>query len=435
MRNLKPLASALAIVATSCASSRLDLAIDVYTGDTACFDVMPQADLLLAEGSVRKIAADAQTFALRYSEAAYNASAAFPAQFTPTKLTGDSIDPTLGATLKALEEYRSWQEKACGAAKSSGGQPAGMAIRTALADGFRRIDDAIQDLQSKADTDKARIEKVLANRLAALAQAAKDYQPSEPDIALLRGVNLTPVQVGTAAKTSAAAEPLVAAALGAFGFPEPIVVDPQAKRTFERISNQHLTNIEQLQDASDPIWKEIGKSENDAFWSTSLPETHFFAEGNSSVIVVRDTPMSFRVQRGSNNPAALVAGQLQVSRALTRAALTVASAASGTPIPLAGGGVPAATAEHADSEALARRTAEVQGQETVRRTVLRALRANLNHYRAELAVVDPKVPSADPRLADVVKRVSAALEAAAAGLESQPDPAKKGEEPPAGTGK
>lgn len=122
-------------------------------------------------------------------------------------------------------------------------------------------------------------------------------------------------------------------------------------------------------------------------------ETYFYSEGNNSVVIVRDTPFSFRVQRGTNNPTALVQGQLQISRAIANAAIAVAGAAFGVPVPKlpgAGGssGPAPADGEGAESEAIAKRKAKVDRQASVRAGVIAGLRRQLSAMRGQLDRAD-----------------------------------------------
>jgi hypothetical protein len=92
----------------------------------------------------------------------------------------------------------------------------------------------------------------------------------------------------------------------------------------------HLTSqIDRIQDAADPAWREVTSKVNEDKWKTEFSETYFRGDGSSSVVIVRDTPISYRIQRGKNNPAALVKAQLGISRAIGNAALTIAGATTG----------------------------------------------------------------------------------------------------------
>jgi hypothetical protein len=142
------------------------------------------------------------------------------------------------------------------------------------------------------------------------------------------------------------------------------------------------SQIDRLQDPADPVWRIISDPENESKWNKEFSETYFNAQGNSSVVVVRDTPISFRQQRGTNNPTALIQNQLLISRAIGNAAISIASATTGIPISLApdsdqNGTPPANDNAAAESEALARRKAMAEEHLRQRTQALRNFRNNL----------------------------------------------------------
>ena len=67
-------------------------------------------------------------------------------------------------------------------------------------------------------------------------------------------------------------------------------------------TNLLYSQVDRLQDPADPIWRIVTDPENEAKWNTQFSESYFYAQGNSSIVVVRDTPMSFRVQRAPTTP-------------------------------------------------------------------------------------------------------------------------------------
>src|SRR5436190_21773865 len=67
-----------------------------------------------------------------------------------------------------------------------------------------------------------------------------------------------------------------------------------------------------VRDWADPVWRTLTDPENSWHWRTTFSTNHFYAEGNSSVVIVRDTPVDFRIQKGDNNPSALIQSQLQI---------------------------------------------------------------------------------------------------------------------------
>ena len=153
-----------------------------------------------------------------------------------------------------------------------------------------------------------------------------------------------------------------------------------------------FSQIDRLQDPADPVWRIVSDPQNESKWNTTFSETCFYSEGNNSVVVVRDTPMSFRVQRGNNNPTALIQGQLQVSRAIANAAISVAGTAAGIPTPKLSG----SASQGKDSmgagdpaEQLARRKATAERSAALRGEVIKGLQRQLTALRNEFAIVDP----------------------------------------------
>jgi hypothetical protein len=154
-------------------------------------------------------------------------------------------------------------------------------------------------------------------------------------------------------------------------------------------TGDYFSQIDRLQDPADPVWRVISDPENESLWHESFVETYYYAEGNSEVVVARDTPISFRVQRGTNDPTALVQSQLQVTRALSSAALTVAKAATGVPIPSTVSDGSKTGVEVADDDRLATRRAVVDEKKVLRQRTLANLRRNLERLRTEYEALDP----------------------------------------------
>ena len=142
--------------------------------------------------------------------------------------------------------------------------------------------------------------------------------------------------------------------------------------------------------------------ENDKNWGTLFARTKFRAEGKSDVIVVRDRPGHYRVQRGVNNPAALIQGQLEISRSVASAATAVLGAISGVNVPLISDKAdstpgPVATVKGADdSSTLRGEVARVDEAQRVRNAARTAMAADLQTaIRDLLALVDPEGSAAD----------------------------------------
>lgn len=157
-----------------------------------------------------------------------------------------------------------------------------------------------------------------------------------------------------------------------------------------------FSQIDRLQDAGDPVWRVITDPDNRGLWNEQVSETYFRAVGNASVVIVRDAPHDFRVQRGTNNPAALIKGQLEVARSVTSAAITVAGAAYGVPpgavSALTGSGESGpATIKEGDAtartaaESLARRKATADEAARIRKVALRSLDRTLSASASRVA--------------------------------------------------
>ena len=173
------------------------------------------------------------------------------------------------------------------------------------------------------------------------------------------------------------------------------------------------SQIDRLQDPADPVWRIVSAPENESKWNTTFSKTYFYAEGNSSVVVVRDTPISFRPQRGSNNPAALVKSQLQISRAIGNAAISIAAATTGVPISLdSNEGQSTSLVDSSEkspkAEELAKQKAKIEQKAKFRAQAVRNLRNNLISMREALRPIDPEkklkdYPNLQSRLETILK--------------------------------
>lgn len=117
--------------------------------------------------------------------------------------------------------------------------------------------------------------------------------------------------------------------------------------------------IDRVQDTGDPVLRYVSSPENAGNWNLEHSKTYFYAQGKSSVVIVRDNAGRYTLHEANNNPAGLIKGQLEISRAVANAAMTIASAQSGLKIPrktaAEGGG--ATDIDVAAGEALAKRKA------------------------------------------------------------------------------
>jgi hypothetical protein len=150
--------------------------------------------------------------------------------------------------------------------------------------------------------------------------------------------------------------------------------------------------VDRLQDPADPAWRIVSAKTNEKKWGLAFTRTYFYAEGKSSTVIVRDTPTSFRVQNGRNNPAALIKGQLEITRAVANAAIAIAGAVSGTPVPslnvpanaASKTGTSTAASSTDDPSELSRRKAKVAKEAELRRQAMRHFARALSDIRDEL---------------------------------------------------
>lgn len=159
--------------------------------------------------------------------------------------------------------------------------------------------------------------------------------------------------------------------------------------TFAKNNSLLFSQIDRLQDPADPVWRVVSDPRNRHHWNSTFSRTYFYAEGNSSVVVVRDTPMDFRVQRGDNNPTALVNAQLQVSRAVGDAAIRVANSAAGAS-PL--GGASTHLGGNEEDQKIAKQNAANLVKRRQNLSAQRILRAQLESINESVAGLDPTQP-------------------------------------------
>jgi hypothetical protein len=148
------------------------------------------------------------------------------------------------------------------------------------------------------------------------------------------------------------------------------------------------SQVDRLKDPADPVWRIVSAPENAYRWNQIFAKTWFYAEGKSDVVVVREGPLDFRVQSASNNPVALVASQLQISRAVTNATITVLRATVSPSAAQVGAFDPGATPETVDfaaAEDMARRNARLVEVERQRAHATRTTQIQLRAIAAQLS--------------------------------------------------
>ncbi|MDN4501909.1 hypothetical protein QX776_05825 [Alteromonadaceae bacterium BrNp21-10] len=89
--------------------------------------------------------------------------------------------------------------------------------------------------------------------------------------------------------------------------------------------------IDRLQDVGDPIWRIVTDPNNEYHWNKRVSKTFVKANGDTSMVIVRDTPLHFRAHHAQNNPSALIRGQLEIARAIGDVALSIAGVNSELP--------------------------------------------------------------------------------------------------------
>lgn len=170
-----------------------------------------------------------------------------------------------------------------------------------------------------------------------------------------------------------------------------------AKEESNMLRNIDLLNsqLDRLQNASSPVWRVVTDPKNAKKWNTKFSETYFYAEGNAGVVVVRDSPIKYRVQEATNNPAALVQAQLQVSRAVADAAIQIAGASTGVPLVSA-----TQTGEQINktdnttfqqqTDTLVIKKAKINAQKQIYLRSIDAIEGNIDSYLRQLKELTPK---------------------------------------------
>lgn len=170
----------------------------------------------------------------------------------------------------------------------------------------------------------------------------------------------TTVETNVVATISPEIYPTITNLLGKFI----LIADDEGKQAKIAFGGSRVVDLDRLQDAADPMWRIVTQKRFDEYWNSALATNFFEAQGNSGVVVVRDSPIHYRIQRGNNNPTALVQSQLRISRALTDAAIEIAGTATGVPIKLPNSGGSTAgqstQAQGVEPMAIARKRKEVE---------------------------------------------------------------------------
>jgi hypothetical protein len=189
---------------------------------------------------------------------------------------------------------------------------------------YTEIEIAQRRRNVDAEVDAKRALFALDGRIAALASSAGLPKSRVEDAVARNAGQVSPGLFSSMQKIAVELEALRA------DLPDDITAKT-ALDELVRNSSRFTELIDRLQDAGDSVWRIVTDPANEAHWNSQPVGTRFYAQGNSSVVVVRHDPMRYDVHEATNDPVALIKGQLAISHAVTKAALTVAGAASGMP--------------------------------------------------------------------------------------------------------
>lgn len=256
--------------------------------------------------------------------------------------------------------------------------------------------DNLKNLGAQVDSLKNKLERAL------LISTCDGLEAFDADVRqMIKGISINNGSLATMSKL----EPIS-------GKVKSININFQTNRSLAklvRMSSLWNSQIDRLQDPSDPVWKIVTDPENKKKWNTQFSKTRFRAEGNSSVVVVRDNPMAYRVQQGTNNPTAAIQSQLDISRALGSVLISVAGSVYGLD---AGQVIPTSPNSDEDTEkaaqSLAVVSANTEATAKIREAALKDFERNLELLLAESATINPRNAN---QVADFRRKLEALLEA------------------------
>jgi hypothetical protein len=220
------------------------------------------------------------------------------------------------------------------------------------------IPDSVNDALKKAPAEKLKTQEFrqrIANfksQLKEIERLAKQITARGNKAVALLAINSQLIETATRATNpeliGKGITDAMKAALDVSAGPGPNLT-PEAQEVFGQIAASYEfinTQIDRLQDPADPAWRILSALENQVKWQTYYAETEFYAEGKTDVVFVRDRLGHFRLQRGKNNPAALIQGQFKITRAVASGLVDVLAAAAGASgIPGVSAGVSKITAD------------------------------------------------------------------------------------------
>jgi len=203
-----------------------------------------------------------------------------------------------------------------------------------------------------------------------------------------------------------------------YSFPALMALNPKVYKLSEREESKQLrafdllnSQLERLQDPGSSYWRVVTDPKNEDKWNAEFNRTHFYAAGKSGVVIVRDSPMDYRIQEAANNPAALVQAQLQVSRSVANAAIKIASASMGNPLNSLSVG---SDTENNNAESkninLVSRLAKTDKENQIRMLTIKGLTLLLRNKVDQLKDLDPTNVSDADNIRQIVKQTSVLLE-------------------------
>ena len=178
-------------------------------------------------------------------------------------------------------------------------------------------------------------------------------------------------------------------------------------------TSRFIELIDRLQDPGDPVWRVVTDPSNEGHWNEKISEVYFYAEGDAGVVVVRDDPLRYRVQSAKNNPAALIKGQLQIERAISNAAISIAGAASGIPTVALASSKPGSETDNEinyTASGIAQNQAQADAWLKQRETSLLSLERYLRIAAEDIDELDSKDKKFEEQKSRQIQRVKAILE-------------------------
>lgn len=96
------------------------------------------------------------------------------------------------------------------------------------------------------------------------------------------------------------------------------------------VKNKSTLNdlVDRLQNAGDPVWRVITNPVFENQWNM-INQQSFKGDGNTSVVVIRDTPTRFRTSQAKNDPTVLANNQIVISSAIAEATINAVGSAAG----------------------------------------------------------------------------------------------------------